>query len=180
MRIQRRRRSCDAFGDFAGVGFAFDHAGAGDEEERVGAAEAEGVSGDFAGHRHAEFHEDSTQVLVLRSGGRRDGHLSRVRWLDGEVGTSVEVESKPPPFERRKGWATLERKAKTRTFPKAKGCAARKWTRERTWNGRRAKAERSHGRHDRRYAVAWSNADHSRAMRPSADAHSLRVRGWRR
>ena len=39
----------DALGHFAGVGFGFDDAGAGDEEEGIVAAEAERVERDFVG-----------------------------------------------------------------------------------------------------------------------------------
>ena len=46
---------CDAFGHFARVRFRFDDTGAGDEEERIFGAEAQGVQRDFVSGRHAEL-----------------------------------------------------------------------------------------------------------------------------
>ena len=56
-------------------------------------------------------------------GGRK---MAILRVFDsGDVGTWVEVESKPSPFERRKGWGNPGSESQSSNVSKAKGCAAR-------------------------------------------------------
>ena len=83
--------------------------------------------------------------------------------LTARLGPRLKLSLNPHPLKGAKGGPPSERKAKTRTFPKAKGCAAQEWNAAASDAGLKPSVYMT-SRLTLRGGV-WSNADHLRAMR---------------